>query len=93
MKSPIELDESTATKEIVRLGAAIACLPRRTVAGEVAARSLVELKQSASLQDLELRRGRGSPPAESARSEEAATAAFIIAPVTYDAARKAAVAF
>jgi LysR family transcriptional regulator, low CO2-responsive transcriptional regulator len=53
----MELEESTATKEMVRHGVGIACLPRCTVAAELATGSLVELKPNMRLQALELRCG------------------------------------
>ena len=53
----MELEESTAAKEMVRHGVCIACLPRCTVAAELAAHSLAALKLATPLQDLELRCG------------------------------------
>jgi LysR family transcriptional regulator, low CO2-responsive transcriptional regulator len=64
----MELEESTAAKEMVRHGDAIACLPRCTVASELATRSLVELIPSPCLQDLELRCGYSGPLTESVRN-------------------------
>ena len=51
------LEESTATKEMVRHNIGIACLPRCTVAAELASRTLIELKTTEHLPDLELRCG------------------------------------
>ena len=53
----MELEESAAAKEMVRLGLGIACLPRCTVAAELAAHSLAALKLATPLPDLELRCG------------------------------------
>jgi DNA-binding transcriptional LysR family regulator len=53
----MELEESTATKEMVRHGVGIACLPRCTVTAELKAGSLVELAPATPLSDLELRYG------------------------------------
>ena len=53
----MELEESTAAKEMVRAGVCIACLPRCTVAAELAAHSLEALKLATPLPDLELRCG------------------------------------
>ena len=51
----MELQESTAVKEVLRHGNAIACLPRCTVKDEVKARSLVALDLAGPTQELELR--------------------------------------
>lgn len=64
----MELQESTAAKEVVRHGVSIACLPRCTVATELAAHSLVELIPGKRLQDLELRCGYTGSLTESARN-------------------------
>ena len=64
----MELEESTATKEMVRRGVAIACLPRCTVAAELAAGSLAELTPATPLQKLELRCGYATPLTECARN-------------------------
>jgi DNA-binding transcriptional LysR family regulator len=53
----MELEESTAAKEIVRHGIGIACLPRCTVSAELSAGSLVELTPAAPLPALEMRYG------------------------------------
>jgi DNA-binding transcriptional LysR family regulator len=50
----MELQESSAVKEMVRHGAGIACLPRCTVLGEIAAGSLVALPLSIPLGALDL---------------------------------------
>jgi len=64
----MELGESTAAKEMVRHGVSIACLPRCTVATELATRSLVELIPNPRLQDLDLRCGHAGALTESARN-------------------------
>lgn len=64
----MELEESTATKEMVRHGVGIACLPRCTVTSELAARSLVELTPNARLPDFELRCGYVGTLSESPRN-------------------------
>jgi len=64
----MELEESTATKEIVRHGIGIACLPRFTVAAELGARSLVELATEMRLPEFELRCGSNGTLAEGARN-------------------------
>lgn len=64
----MEVEESTATKEMLRHGVAIACLPRCTVAGELAAGTLVELSPATPLQQLELRCGYAGPLNESTRN-------------------------
>jgi len=51
----MEVEESTAAKEMVRHGVCIACLPRCSVAAELAAHSLAALQLATPLQDLELR--------------------------------------
>jgi DNA-binding transcriptional LysR family regulator len=53
----MEMQESVAVKEMVRHGAGIACLPRGTIAAELAAGALVELKLSVALPDLQIRCG------------------------------------
>lgn len=63
----MELEESTATKEMVRHNIGVACLPRCTVAAELASRALIELTTAARLPDLELRCGYIDPLLESAR--------------------------
>jgi DNA-binding transcriptional LysR family regulator len=63
----MELEESTATKEMVRHGSGIACLLRCTVTAELASGSLVDLSLAAPLPHLELRCGFGRPLSESAR--------------------------
>lgn len=64
----MELEESTATKEMVRHNIGIACLPRCTIAAELASRALVELTPTVALPDLELRCGLIGPLTESARN-------------------------
>ncbi len=64
----MELEESTATKEMVRHGIGIACLPRCTIAAELASHSLVELILDVPLPDFELRCGSMAPLTESARN-------------------------
>jgi len=64
----MELEESTATKEMVRHGVGIACLPRCTIAAELAAGTLTELKPVTPLPDLELRCGHAGALTESARN-------------------------
>jgi DNA-binding transcriptional LysR family regulator len=58
----MEMQESAAVKEMVRHGAGVACLPRCTVAAELAASALVELKLTAALPDLQIRCGYRAPP-------------------------------
>lgn len=53
----MELQDSIAVKEMVRLGAGIACVPACTVRAELAAKSLVALKLGAALPALEIRYG------------------------------------
>lgn len=57
----MELQESAAVKEVVRYGAGVACLPRCTVGAELAAGTLVELKLTVPLKDLQLRCGYRAP--------------------------------
>lgn len=57
----MELEESTATKEMVRHGHAIACLPVCTVAAELAAGGLVALSLATALPELNLYCGYRSP--------------------------------
>lgn len=57
----MELQESTAVKEMVRHGAGIACLPACTVRAEVAAGTLVALKLDGDLPGLDLRYGHVAP--------------------------------
>jgi DNA-binding transcriptional LysR family regulator len=64
----MEVEESTATKGMLHHGVAIACLPRCTVAGELAAGTLVELSPATPLQQLELRCGYAGPLNESTRN-------------------------
>ena len=64
----MELEESAATKEMVRLGLGIACLPRPSVTAELAAGSLVELMPSKPLPKLELRSGYIGSLGEAARN-------------------------
>jgi len=64
----MELEESAATKEMVRLGLGIACLPRCSVSAELTSRSLVELALSTPLPALELRCGHKRALSETARN-------------------------
>ena len=57
----MEMQESVAVKEMVRHGAGIACLPRGTIAAELTAGVLVELKLSVALPDLQIRCGYRAP--------------------------------
>ena len=53
----MEMQESAAVKEMVRHGAGVACLPRCTIAAELTAGALVELKLTVTLPDLQIRCG------------------------------------
>jgi DNA-binding transcriptional LysR family regulator len=53
----MEMQESAAVKEMVRHGAGVACLPRGTIAAELATGALVELKLTVALPDLQIRCG------------------------------------
>jgi len=64
----MEVQESTATKEIVRRGSAIACLPMCAVAAELDGGSLVLLKLASPLPQLNLYCGYGMPLGDNARS-------------------------
>ena len=57
----MEIQESTAVKEMVRRGAGIACLPACTVRGEIETGSLIALKLAADPPALEIRYGHGAP--------------------------------
>jgi DNA-binding transcriptional LysR family regulator len=57
----MEMQESAAVKEMVRHGAGVACLPRCTIAAELAASVLVELKLTVALPDLQIRCGYRAP--------------------------------
>jgi DNA-binding transcriptional LysR family regulator len=57
----MELQDAMAVKEMVRHGAGIACVPARTVKGEVAAGLLVPLKLVTEVPPLEIRYGHLSP--------------------------------
>jgi len=57
----MELQEAATVKEMVRHGAGIACLPRCTVAPELAAGTLVALTLGVQLPDLQLRCGYRAP--------------------------------
>lgn len=63
----MELEESNASKEMVRHGVGVACLIRSAVTAELASGSLVELALAAPLPHLELHCGYGSALSESAR--------------------------
>ncbi len=64
----MEVEEAPATKEMLRHGTALACLPRCTVANELAAGTLVELTPVAALQQLELRCAYSSTLSDSGRN-------------------------
>ena len=53
-EAPMEVEESTATKELVRRGRAIACLPICTIAAELRAGSLASLLLATPLPQLNL---------------------------------------
>jgi DNA-binding transcriptional LysR family regulator len=57
----MELQDAMAVKEMVRHGAGIACVPARTVRGELAAGLLVPLKLAVDLPALEIRYGHLAP--------------------------------
>jgi hypothetical protein len=57
----MEVEESSATKEILRHSTVIACLPRCTIAAEVAAGALAALSPRVALNQLELRCGYCGP--------------------------------
>jgi DNA-binding transcriptional LysR family regulator len=63
----MELQESATVKEMVRHGAGMACLPRCTATSEFASGSLVELKLSVALPDLQIRCGYRAPLSAVAR--------------------------
>jgi DNA-binding transcriptional LysR family regulator len=63
----MELQESAAVKEMVRHGAGVACLPRGTIAPELAAGALIELKLTVALPDLQIRCGYRAPLTGAAR--------------------------
>jgi DNA-binding transcriptional LysR family regulator len=63
----MEMQESAAVKEMVRHGAGIACLPRCTIAAELAAGALVELRLTVALPDLQIRCGYRAPLSSSGR--------------------------
>jgi LysR family transcriptional regulator, low CO2-responsive transcriptional regulator len=63
----MELQESTAVKQVVRHGDAIACLPGCTVRDEIKARTLVALRLTVPPQALELRCVYRAPLPETAR--------------------------
>jgi DNA-binding transcriptional LysR family regulator len=64
----MELEEATATREMVRRGRAIACLLRCTVAAELDAGSLVSLTAKTQLPQLKLYCGHTGPLNESGQS-------------------------
>jgi DNA-binding transcriptional LysR family regulator len=64
----MEVAESSAIKEILRHGEAIACLPRFSVARELAAGSLIALTPSRALMELELRYGYVGQLSDTARN-------------------------
>ncbi|HTO60905.1 MAG TPA: LysR family transcriptional regulator [Bradyrhizobium sp.] len=64
----MELEESAATKEMVRRGLAVTCLPYCSVAAELAAGTLTELTPAKPLQQVELRCGYAGPLSENARN-------------------------
>ncbi|MBX9776038.1 MAG: LysR family transcriptional regulator [Xanthobacteraceae bacterium] len=57
----MELQDAMAVKEMVRHGAGIACVPARTVRGEIAAGLLVPLKLATDVPALEIRYGHLAP--------------------------------
>jgi DNA-binding transcriptional LysR family regulator len=57
----MEVQESATVKEMVRHGAGVACLPRGTIAAELAAGALVELKLTVALPHLQIRCGYRAP--------------------------------
>jgi DNA-binding transcriptional LysR family regulator len=57
----MQLQDAMAVKEMVRHGAGIACVPARTVRGELAAGLLVPLKLGVELPALEIRYGHLAP--------------------------------
>jgi DNA-binding transcriptional LysR family regulator len=63
----MEMQESAAVKEMVRHGAGVACLPRCTIAAELAAGALVELKLTVALRDLQIRCGYRAPLSSAGR--------------------------
>jgi DNA-binding transcriptional LysR family regulator len=63
----MEMQESAAVKEMVRHGAGVACLPRCTIAAELAAGTLVELKLTVALPDLQIRCGYCAPLSSAGR--------------------------
>lgn len=63
----MELQESSAVKQMVRHGAGIACLPHCTVREEIAAGSLVALRLARPLADFELHCAYRAPLSEAAR--------------------------
>jgi DNA-binding transcriptional LysR family regulator len=64
----MEVEESSATKEILRHSTVIACLARCTVAAEVATGALAALSPRVPLKQLELRCGYSGPPTEVIRN-------------------------
>ena len=64
----MELEESTAAKEVVRHGLGIACLPRCTVSAELSSGALVEVTPATPLPTLELRFGYIGVLSEGARN-------------------------
>jgi LysR family transcriptional regulator, low CO2-responsive transcriptional regulator len=67
-EAAMEVEESTATKELVRRGRAVACLPVCTVAAELDAGSLVSVKLVTALPQLNLYCGYTGTPVESSRN-------------------------
>jgi len=57
----MEVQESATVKEMVRHGAGVACLPRGTIAAELAAGALIDLKLTVALPDLQIRCGYRAP--------------------------------
>jgi DNA-binding transcriptional LysR family regulator len=64
----MEVEESTATKEMVRRGRALACLPNCTVAAELKAGSLTALNLATPLPRLNVYCGSTAPLGDSARN-------------------------
>lgn len=71
----MELQDAMAVKEMVRHGAGIACVPARTVKGEIAAGLLVPLKLATDVPALEIRCGYHAPLSGVARQFVAAIGA------------------
>ena len=64
----MEVEESTATKEMVRRGPALACLPNCSVAAELKAGTLISLRLATPLPHLNVYSGYAAPLRESERN-------------------------